>query len=1417
MFLFNWGKSFRSTDALFKVHLRPITKKVILWSSLEDILTKVLTVVLTSIQEHHKEDANALLYFCIAQTPLVSGIRSSVHVLAQNTVASIVANFLSDFHRFVSSNAEMKLNDTFELYLHVASALNLSRPTNRRKAVPIRSLVGVPSDLKVGMLPGSLINLPCGYPEDRDCFKDSCALTCLTYKMLELKNPEKFKQLKPLILVKSSNDAKNQAGRILYDEMLLFSSKSNLPLRGPHELAPLVKSFAASFNLQIIVILSMIGTGIQTLCCPTGIDLSLSRVYLSLKSFAGGIDHVLVIHSLSTFYKTFLRGICFFCQQFYSTGFGKLMQARHKCKSKKCCSKCFGFLLLADTIKQSNEPWQYCDTKLNTSRLNKCCPKCGYLFSTEICFSNHQLYCSTNMYYWSCPVCLKSISMKGRDPKQIEEEHKCYEDLKHCSACNKMLPVHHVCPIRKTEMDKEWPNIGVVSLAYQNGISGICQVCYENRKKHMQERAIPYAQLLGSDMYAKLACVNHLNKEVHVANVIKVYYENRRFQFVSRTFSTQNFLAPCEDIDELNFTYCDSPLPMSGRKRKLDLDYKLNADTASDQFINFLLDSNLSNYVFLIQTNAEMLSLLEIFVKTYQPSVVQSGRNIKKLQINHLKISFILFENYCEGDLFSLLRQFDISRSVSYFPESFNDPRFHGKVIPKPDFEWFLSFHDDRKQKVDKFSFYSVLPPQFDINQQLYKCVSQNLKSFLLIILHFLRLCFDLESLLGTLTSTVTRSVPIHPFHKVMSLSGFSMAICKFFYLNKYPICSIAKPYTGYTSRVSSREYEYVSFLAYSRPEENIKHAFNSTYGQIEFNPYPVDAYGQSSLTVYQYHSCELHGHTVPSCTNRSVMKRGTTESSKNCYGKLIKDLQIKEAECKSVLSSRYSDFVKKYDVMWDCVFQTFKKANKLMWQEFWNQSGLYKLRPLSRLVPRASVRGGFLEVYRLSFKASQEHDLHFYDMNAQYSFIALTAQLPLGPYQIFLEHELKQALSFVNNQFILNGETCLADIAHVTFVVPSDLDKPFLPIRIGDNCFYANCYTCLTQANCKPCRHKSDDKRKFSSTYTVLELQKALELNYKIYVHELWHFSQTGNVLNEFVSLMASYRLRNSANIAEDQKTTFCDSVNDKMNFVKPELVLSPAKIQYNPAQKLFFKSILNALFGRFALHSNYSSRVFISSQNELNVLAAMTDRTILELMPITDTVMQVEYLLKKQSANSRESNMLFTSIINASGRLLMYELMQKLQAVECIPLYCDTDGIIFASPKGITQFPFEIGDAFGQFKAVLGAANIKQFYSLGPRNYALVYEEAGVAKYLTKIKGICAKSDNVQNIITPSVYEDFISGHFKNELKTLYIPQMKRRVPKELNSFQYQMITQKFSNEIHIYSEISSQPCNLFLRVQF
>jgi len=1093
---------FRSTDSLFKVHLRPITKKVILWSSLEDILTRILTVILTNIQHHHRKDQDALLYFCIAQTPLVSGIRSSVHVLAQNSISSIVENFLSDFHRFVSSNAEMKLNDTFELYLHVASGLK-SRPTNRRKAVPIRSMVGH-EDLDGRRFKGSLINLPCGYPANPNCFKDCCALASLTYKSLELRNPKAFEQLKPLLLSRSTNEQKNKAGKILFEEMAFAANKIGIPMNGPHDLEALVRAHSTHFEFQVIVILSVIGNQVQTLSSPTKFNMALPRIYLFLKRMDNALDHVLVIDSISTFFKTHQRAICFFCEKLHSTGFSTTKKSRHKCKSSSCCKKCFGFLLKSDTFKQANEPWQFCDSELNTRDIYKTCSKCGFVFSTEVCFLNHQLYCGCNQYFWSCPVCQKSISMMGKNPQVIEETHRCDIQLKYCRVCLSVLPLDHVCSISKTQKDKEWPNIGVVTLAYENGVNGLCQVCYEIRHKHMKDNCLTYAQLLSSDLFSMLACPNHLDKLTHVANIIKVYYETERFQFRSRTFSTKNFLASSEENDEINFAYCESPMPRTGRKRKLELNQIANPVSVAEQFLSFLLASNLSNYVFLVQTNAEMLTMLELFLQYYQPFVIQNGRNIKKMDINELGVSFILFENYCQGDLFSLLQQFDICRKVAYFPESFNNETYHKKVIPKPNFSWFLSFNDDERAKQRKQSYYSELPNNFNVNQQLNKCISQNLKSFLLVVLYFLRLCFDLEDVLCTLTKTVTGSPPIHPFKKVMSLSGFSIALCKLFYLNRHHISSVSKPYNGYCSQVSSKEYEYVSFLAYTRPEENIKHAFNSTYGQKTFGNLPVDAYGENSLTVYQFHSCELHGHTVPNCTNRSVMAKGSNVKSKNCYGKLIGDIHKREEQDKAILFSKFGHLVKKYDIMWECTFQEFKRSNKPAMDEFWLRSGLPRLRPLSRLVPRASVRGGFLEVYRLMFEVDDQYDLHYFDMNAQYSFVALKAQLPLGPYKIFLEHELKDKLTIKNNQFFVDGESCIGDIAHVTFWAPSDLMMPFLPIRIGENCFYANCYSCLVQANCKPCRHQSPEKRKFSSTYTVLELQKALELNYQIVIHEL-------------------------------------------------------------------------------------------------------------------------------------------------------------------------------------------------------------------------------------------------------------------------------------------------------------------------
>jgi hypothetical protein len=99
-------------------------------------------------------------------------------------------------------------------------------------------------------------------------------------------------------------------------------------------------------------------------------------------------------------------------------------------------------------------------------------------------------------------------------------------------------------------------------------------------------------------------------------------------------------------------------------------------------------------------------------------------------------------------------------------------------------------------------------------------------------------------------------------------------------------------------------------------------------------------------------------------------VSRGVTDSGKNCYGTPISDLKAKTAKEKELLLSKFSDKVSGYNIMWECKWNIFRNENKTLIDEFWRRSKLDPMRPLKRLIPRVSVRGGFVELYRLSFQS---------------------------------------------------------------------------------------------------------------------------------------------------------------------------------------------------------------------------------------------------------------------------------------------------------------------------------------------------------------------------------------------------------------------------------------------------------------
>lgn len=855
---------FSAHDHLIKLHFVTAPHKIILWKMIEDILSQALTACLVNIQSYCKDDPNALLYFCINQANLNGGIRSAVHVLKDNPVSAMVKQFMLDFYRFVNSNAEMKLDNTFEVFFHVASGKLTNRPVHRRKAIPVRAMVGSRVEASKVLLHGSLINLPLGSPQDPGLFQNCCLLVTFMFSLIKVFKPDIYASVRNLTLVKSSVVKKNTAATLLLKEITSFCDLQNIPFRGPHELQSTMKLFGDYYGVQLVVITAMASTKPEFISYPEQLNENLQRFYFLLQSTEGETCHILAVQNLTTFFKSQSRGICFYCRSYYFIRGGKRNCHRHRCRSEKSCSKCFGFKVLEKPTLNATEPWSFCYSLPELNGPVETCSKCGVTFESHQCFNNHKKFCDLNNYYWLCPVCNRTVSMRNRPPEVVMSSHKCDTDTKFCSVCLKIMPVSHICAVSKQAKTKAWPNIGVVSLFFQDALGELCQTCHDNHRTYAVAQGLSYRDVFHSKLYHELLCDQHKNAKSSHPNIVKVFYEKDRYAFQGATFSDDNFLECLTPlVEEVNFTYSSTYVPktnFSGKKRRSSPNnFKCsNSKGATNQFLKFLSGSGISNCVFLVQTNAEMLYLLNLFVTNFwQPDVVQSGREVKKISLSHIDVSFLLFQNYCKGNLFNLNLQFDLKRPLLYFPMIYNQPKFYNTSISVPPFVDFLSFSDTDLEITSKLEHYRTLPDVFNVNEQLWLTISENLKTFLLSVTKFLQLSFEIQDLIITLTSY--RGPPqIHPFDKqIVSLSSFTMAIYKFYYQDKYEVHSVLRPYTGFYSKVSAPEYEYLSYLSYSMPNEDIVHAFNRRDGQQRFSPSAiVDGYGRASKTVYQFHGC---------------------------------------------------------------------------------------------------------------------------------------------------------------------------------------------------------------------------------------------------------------------------------------------------------------------------------------------------------------------------------------------------------------------------------------------------------------------------------------------------------------------------------------------------------------------------------
>jgi len=1402
------------------MYLKTKTHAPILWSSIENILEQAFEKIVGELQQKYSKDGDALIYFTINQNDLINGIRSSVHVLKENTIRGMVQNVMSTFHRYVNSNQNITLNDTFEVFFKIVSGIHVNSAGHRRKAIPLRTLVGTHGQSSRGIQRGGIIDVPVGIESKPDQFKDRCVLVCLVFQYIKFFKPHLYPVVKHLVMKNSSVKKKEVSIETIENEILQFCTETGISPTGPHDLLNTADLFSKQRNCQIIIISSMDGASPSINLFPPKINFEMPRLYFYLKG-----SHLLCIDNVQCFFRFHKKRICFGCKKFFYCN--QYALNAHKCHQLQCCALCYGIRMPPNFWPLFNELLTFCDSSIagaSTEPIH--CKRCNHRFQSKKCFDNHWLRCSKHTMPYYCDNCKTFVSVLGRTIDEAKRSHVCGEKLKRCKVCFKVTSESHDCEIEKVKKDESWPIVGVLSMMFQNVSNDGCEKCYILKMNFAKEHNLSIEVLLKHEQYKLIVCNDHKDMQSTIlkSNAISIWFEIDRFIFHQQNFLDDNLVLVAEGVSESNrlVQYSNHPLPFVREESKssknlsphLKAFFNSKFQSAEKKFFQFLLSGQASKTVFIVENDLAMLKLLEIFLTfQIQPNVIQKGKKVFCLDIKQFQVKFINFASYVSGNLDSWVKQFNINTLVPYFPDSLNTDYKLNQLEPVTlDFESFLNFGDTKELIENKKTFFQNLPNPVLLKRLLLEVLVQKTSMLLSAVTAYLKQSFELETLIARSLNQLEKN-PIHPFNKsIVSNPAFVITICQYFFLNEHSICTVRNPYSSMPASVSLGEYEYTSYLAWKHPSLQIENCFTGPTGQHCFGRIRADAYSPISKQIFHYHGCYHHFHDKSECLDQQLTSRADDERDEK-YGKLVRE-KDKRQDIQTL--KMFPEQVKSIDVLWECQWKQFKRDNPSDISMFWTETGLPKDRQLIRLVPRAAVRGGFLETYRLKYVSNESTKISWVDANSLYSHIALNCLLPVGGYEDLNFFQLKNNchLNATEGQFYYNDESMICDIALVEILAPSGLQRPFLSFRIKDEfVFMANCRTCAEEKQTTPCKHLVKE-RSFTSTWPVCELAYAVhKLGYKILnwlnVH---HYKEAKPLLKDFVKILASQKLKSSNVLAKcsnlSEKQQYCDVINEAMQFDNDLLTLKISNCSDNPIAKNYYKNCLNSLYGRFALHSGNTKHIFCKSFHDIEVHSSNPDTEILDFFSINDNIMEMVIMPNRDLIlGNRRSNLYFTAIINAKARIFIYDLAEQLAKDSCKLLSIDTDSICFAHPVNY-KFPFQISDAFGHFKHVLSDnCDITAFYSLGVRNYLVLYRDStGCEKYLTKVKGLSLGSHHTSNLLNPNIFQEFVEKRFDGEVCNFFIPQSRQKIDKQTKTFKYMISAYEFSNEVHIKRFINS-----------
>lgn len=700
-----------------------------------------------------------------------------------------------------------------------------------------------------------------------------------------------------------------------------------------------------------------------------------------------------------------------------------------------------------------------------------------------------------------------------------------------------------------------------------------------------------------------------------------------------------------------------------------------------------------------------------------KPRLVLQGRKIMCMMARGVR--FVDSMNFFPMGLARLPEAFGLKElRKGFFPHLFNVARNQKYVGPMPDARYYGVDEMSVSRRREFMTWYETQRGKaFDFREELTSyCVSD---------VDILQRCC------GVFRRLFVEYTGLEPFTKSITIASACNRVYRTHYLRAGELGLI--PSEGFfRGRQSAIALCWLEGLCLRDPRLRIAHYGNG--GEQRVRGRLVDGVGVRG-ELYFFHGC--FWHSCPSCyPQRDALHPVKGVSHRENYDQTMSFMDSLEVSGRHVTQ------------IWECLYRAAMNPEDKKRLARW---GVYE--PLR---PRDAFYGGRCNATTLYAKAGPEESIKYVDFTSLYPYVNKYCLYPTKHPVIYTGADIPDRVEGLLKCMVMP---------------PERLYHPVLPYRSRGKLLFPLCRTCAETGSSDPCEHRSVEDRALIGTWVTPELEKALELGYRIVQrYEAWHFpnvsqydreTKSGGIWSEFISRWVGLK-QEASGYPRDAETD-----EEKLAYVasyerEEGIRLDPSRIERNEGLRSLAKLMANSHWGKSAQQSNKIQVSYITDPREYVRMMSDSTVTIHDVFHVSDEYVALQWSRASEyDVGLPHTNVVLAAYTTAHARLRLYEILERLGDRA---LYFDTDSVIYLHLSDGSYNP-PLGCYLGDLKDELPEARVVEYCGLGPKNYALRMEDGDT---ICRVRGFSLNYKTSQLINFATLSEMVLSGDLDRVIET-------------------------------------------------